>query len=90
MMPDTGGQYVYLREAYGPLCAFVCGWVFVLAAVPGGIAFLAVGFSIYLDRFIPLTPDCAQLRSRSAWWPMLSAFNYVGVREGAWIQRIFT
>ena len=26
MMPATGGQYVYLREAYGPLCAFVCGW----------------------------------------------------------------
>src|SRR5580698_1084096 len=54
MMPATGGQYVYLREAYGPWCAFLCGWVFVLAVVPGGIAFLAVGFSIYLDRFIPL------------------------------------
>jgi hypothetical protein len=31
MLPATGGQYVYLREAYGPLCAFVCGWVFVVA-----------------------------------------------------------
>src|SRR5271155_5185586 len=56
MMPATGGQYVYLREAYGGWCAFLCGWVFALAAVPGGIAFLAVGFAIYLDRFIPLTP----------------------------------
>ena len=56
MMPATGGQYVYLREAYGPCCAFLCGWVFVLAVLPGGIAFLAVGFSIYLDRFIPLSP----------------------------------
>src|SRR5690348_1332377 len=56
MMPATGGQYVYLREAYGPGCAFLCGWVFVLAAVPGGIAFLAVGFSIYLDSFVHLSP----------------------------------
>src|SRR5260370_30599265 len=46
MMPETGGQYIYLREAYGEWCAFLCGWVFALAAVPGGIAFLAVGFAI--------------------------------------------
>src|SRR5258708_27941085 len=56
MMPATGGQYVYLREAYGPGCAFLCGWVFVLALLPGGIAFLAVGFSIYLDQFVHLSP----------------------------------
>lgn len=31
MIPATGGQYVYLREAYGPMCAFVCGWTFMLA-----------------------------------------------------------
>lgn len=89
MMPDTGGQYVYLREAYGPGCAFVCGWVFLLAAIPGGIAFLAVGFSIYLDHFIPLGPVFRNAVS-IALVAVLSAFNYVGVREGAWIQRVFT
>ncbi len=89
MMPATGGQYVYLREAYGPGCAFVCGWVFVLAAVPGGIAFLAVGFSIYLDHFIPLTPAARTVVSLGL-VAILSTCNYVGVREGAWIQRIFT
>src|ERR1022692_5264923 len=47
MMPATGGQYVYLREAFGPGCAFLSGWVFLLAVIPGGMAFLAVGFSIY-------------------------------------------
>src|SRR5579863_2749938 len=56
MMPDTGGQYVYLREAFGPLCAFLCGWVFLLAVLPGGTGFLSVGFSLYLSHFIPLTP----------------------------------
>src|SRR5213082_1854294 len=45
MLPATGGQYVYLREAYGPMCAFVCGWTFMLAAIAGGSAWLAVTFA---------------------------------------------
>jgi APA family basic amino acid/polyamine antiporter len=89
MMPATGGQYVYLREAFGPLCAFVCGWVFVLAVTPGGIAFLSVGFSIYLDHFIPLTPAMRTAASLTLLL-VLSAVNYLGVRESAWVQRIFT
>ena len=89
MMPATGGQYVYLREAFGPLCAFLCGWVFVLAVLPGGTAFLAVGFSIYLDHFVPLSPP-ARTAVSLALVAILSAINYVGVREGAWVQRIFT
>jgi APA family basic amino acid/polyamine antiporter len=89
MMPDTGGQYVYLREAYGEWCAFLCGWVFALAAVPGGIAFLAVGFAIYLDHFIPLSPG---MRTAVALALVcgLSLINAIGVREGVWVQRIFT
>jgi APA family basic amino acid/polyamine antiporter len=46
MLPATGGQYVYLREAYGPMCAFVCGWTFMLAVLAGGSAWMAVTFSI--------------------------------------------
>ncbi len=89
MMPATGGQYVYLREAYGPCCAFLCGWVFVLAVLPGGIAFLSVGFSIYLDHFIPLSPAMRTAVSLLL-LAVLSAINYIGVVQGAWIQRIFT
>jgi APA family basic amino acid/polyamine antiporter len=89
MMPDTGGQYVYLREAYGNWCAFLCGWVFALAAVPGGIAFLAVGFAIYLDRFIPLSAGMRTAVSL-ALVGGLSLINAIGVREGVWVQRIFT
>lgn len=89
MMPDTGGQYVYLREAYGDACAFLCGWVFALAAIPGGIAFLAVGFAIYLDHFIPLS---AGMRTAVALALVcgLSLINAIGIREGVWVQRIFT
>jgi len=89
MMPDTGGQYVYLREAFGPGCAFISGWVFLLAVVPGGMAFLAVGFSVYLDQFIPLSPVMRHVVSLSL-LAILGAANYLGIKEGAWIQRIFT
>ena len=89
MMPATGGQYVYLREAFGPACAFLCGWIFLLAEIPGGIAFLSVGFSIYLAQFIPLTSGARVLVSL-ALITVLSAVNYIGVRESAWTQRIFT
>jgi APA family basic amino acid/polyamine antiporter len=89
MMPATGGQYVYLREAFGPLCAFLCGWVFFLAVLPGGTGFLAVGFSIYLDHFVPLTPAARSIVSVSLVLA-LSAVNYLGVRESAWVQRILT
>jgi basic amino acid/polyamine antiporter, APA family len=89
MMPATGGQYVYLREAYGPLCAFVCGWTFMLAVLSGGSAWLAVTFSIYAGYFVPLTPVTSKLLSL-ALIAVLSAVNYVGIREGAWVQRTFT
>ena len=63
MMPATGGQYVYLREAYGPLCAFVCAWTFMLAVLSGGSAWLAVTFSIYAGYFLPLTPITSKMMS---------------------------
>jgi APA family basic amino acid/polyamine antiporter len=89
MMPETGGQYVYLRVAYGPQCAFVCGWTFMLAVLSGGSAWLAVTFSIYAGYFVHLTPVTGKLTS-IALIAVLSAVNYVGVREGAWVQRTFT
>jgi APA family basic amino acid/polyamine antiporter len=89
MLPATGGQYIYLREAYGPLCAFVCGWTFMLAVLAGGSAWLAVTFSIYAGYFLPLTPLAAKALS-IALIAVLSAVNYVGVQEGVWVQRTFT
>jgi APA family basic amino acid/polyamine antiporter len=89
MLPATGGQYIYLREAYGPLCAFVCGWTFMLAVMAGGSAWLAVTFSIYVGYFLPLSAVAAKALS-VALIVVLSAVNYVGVKEGAWVQRTFT
>lgn len=89
MMPETGGQYVYLREAYGPLCAFVCGWTFTLAVLAGGTAFLAVSFSLYLGRFFHMSA-WASKGAAIGIVVILSAVNYIGVRESVWVQRVFS
>jgi APA family basic amino acid/polyamine antiporter len=52
-LPHAGGEYVYLREAYGPLWAFIYGWTQMWVAKSGSIATLATGFFIYLANFRP-------------------------------------
>ena len=52
-MPEAGGEYVYLREAYGPLWGFIYGWTQMWVAKSGSIATLASGFFIYLANFRP-------------------------------------
>src|SRR5580704_3369841 len=56
MFPATGGQYVFLREGYGKMVAFLCGWTLFLVVMPGDIAFLATGFATYLAPFLPINP----------------------------------
>jgi len=53
LRPHAGGEYVYLREAFGPLAAFVTGWTSFVAGFSGAIAASAVGFASYLGRFVP-------------------------------------
>jgi len=89
MMPSTGGQYVFLREAYGRLPAFLCGWAFFLVIQSGSIATLAAGFSIYLSYFVPLGTVPARLVS-VALILALTFVNYRGVRQGAAVQKTFT
>jgi len=52
-MPEAGGEYVYLREAYGPLWGFLYGWTQMWVAKSGSIATLATGFFYYLTNFFP-------------------------------------
>jgi APA family basic amino acid/polyamine antiporter len=52
-MPEAGGEYVYLREAYGPLWAFIYSWTQMWVAKSGSIATLATGFFLYLANFFP-------------------------------------
>ncbi len=52
-MPEAGGQYVYMREAYGPLPGFLYGWVLFSVYMTGGIAALGAAFAEYLGYFFP-------------------------------------
>ena len=59
--PQAGGMYVYLREGYGRLIAFLFGWTLFLVIDSGAIATLSVAFSTrYLPYFVPLSPLAAQ------------------------------
>src|ERR1700757_3633891 len=53
MMPEAGGQYVYLREAFSPLWGFLYGWTFFLVIQTGTIAAVGVGFAKYLGDLWP-------------------------------------
>src|SRR5580765_7125160 len=53
MFPDSGGQYVYLREAYGDLVAFLYGWMLFFVANGGTIAALLVAAAAYVGQVVP-------------------------------------
>ena len=89
MMPATGGQYVFLRESYGPFWAFLLGWALFLVIRSGSTAALAAGFSIYLSYLVPLTPPLSKFAS-VALIAVLTYVNYRGVRAGAIVQNLFT
>jgi amino acid transporter len=85
MLPQTGGTYVYLRAAYGDASAFVFGWLYILAAIPSGLAALAVFFGELL-----LGPGSAAIPFvATGTVVLLSAANIAGVRSGTAIQNVF-
>src|SRR5262249_40946768 len=53
MFPRSGGVYVFLKEAYGPLPAFLYGWAALFVVISGGCAAVSVGFAEYLSYFLP-------------------------------------
>ena len=57
LLPRAGGEYVYLREAFGPMAGFLTGWTSFVAGFSGAIAASAVGFASYLGRFVPAAGD---------------------------------
>ena len=101
-MPKAGGQYVYLREAYGPLSAFLFGWVAFSAYVTGTNAALAVAIAEHLGSFYPNLSTHSNLVNIGNFGlslgqlvalsllVVLSVINYLGIVFGKWVQNIFT
>lgn len=63
LRPRSGGEYVYLREAFGPIAGFLTGWTSFVAGFSGAVAASAVGLAGYLGRFIPVAGDTTPLAS---------------------------
>jgi basic amino acid/polyamine antiporter, APA family len=120
MMPKSGGQYVFLGEAFGKLWAFLFGWTQFLIIQTGTNAAVAIAFAKYLGSLVPgcgenvvvatiplgsLLPAAAHAHLPSglqsldinsaqvvacAVIVLLTAVNIRGLREGVWVQNVFT
>lgn len=106
MFPNSGGVYVFLHEAFGPLVGFLYGWVTLLAVLCGGIAAVAVGFADYFSYFFPAFAPGRILFSLplGGWtWTvgpnqlvavasivLLGVVNYVGVRSASGANALLT
>ena len=101
MKPQAGGEYVYVRDAYGPLPAFLYGWTWFLISKPASIATLATGFvrvlgtfsifSFFSTNFIttPFTITYSQLVA-IACAILISLLNYIGIKKAGEFQLVMT
>ena len=102
MFPDSGGQYIYLREAYGDLIAFLYGWMLFSVANGGSIAALSVAAAAYVGQVFPFVAETHVVFASSAivltrahllglvLIAILTYVNVVGLRWGALLQNIST
>ncbi len=102
MFPASGGQYVYMREAYGDFVGFLYGWMIFTVSNGGSIAALAVASAVYMGAIVPMissehivlgiagfTINRAQLVAVGL-IAFMTAMNVVGLRRGAVLQNLAT
>ncbi|MBI3179957.1 MAG: amino acid permease [Deltaproteobacteria bacterium] len=87
-LPRTGGFYVFYRETYGDTVAFVGGWAALLITYPASVAAIALIFARYLAQIIPQAEWEAGVAAAAV--VASGLLNVVGVRVGAWAQRLLT
>lgn len=102
MFPDSGGQYIYLREAYGDLVAFLYGWMLFAVANGGTIAALSVASAAYMGNIIPAISQGHVIftllgtpftRAHAVGLGLIAVLTYVnvfGLRWGALLQNVST
>ena len=89
MKPEAGGLYVYIRDAFGPLVAFLYGWTAFFVIGSGSIATLAVAFNQYLRQFVELPPFAGKLVALGM-IAVVMMVNVRGTRQGADVQNVST
>src|ERR1700690_1310363 len=101
MKPQAGGEYVYVRDAYGPLGGFLYGWTWFVIAKPASVATIVTGlvrilgtfpvFSFFSDNVItaPFAVSWGQLVAIAA-AILISLLNYIGVKKAGEFQLVFT
>ena len=102
MYPEAGGQYVFLREAYGEFPAFLYGWMIFTVGQSGTIAALAVGFAEYFGAIIPFAAAHKPVVTALGWTLtrghlvstgaiiLLTAINVIGLKRGSALINVAT
>jgi APA family basic amino acid/polyamine antiporter len=106
MFPEAGGEYIYLREAFGPLFGFLSGWVSFVAGFSAPIGAATIGFAAYVSHFLPrLSPENILWNTSFGRFPLhissgqivallvlwiLSLSHITGVRRGGQLQVLLT
>jgi basic amino acid/polyamine antiporter, APA family len=104
--PHAGGEYVYLREAFGSFWGFLCGWAAFLASFSGSIAVLAIALAEYLQVFLPtslVNPLLWKIEVGQFTYTLMlnqvmgivlvwltSGLNYCGLRFGSFTQNVLS
>ena len=101
MKPEAGGEYIYIRDAYGPMPAFLYAWTWFAIAKPASIATLTTGLVRILGTFPslgflnhiaiggPLTITYAQMVAIAA-AALITGLNYIGIKRAGDFQVVFT
>jgi APA family basic amino acid/polyamine antiporter len=85
MMPQAGGIYIYIRDAFGRPSAFLFGWMLFTVIAPASVATLAVGSTAYLQELVPLSPIAARGIALGM-IVVLALLNIRGTKESARVQ----
>ena len=88
LFPAAGGEYVFLREAYGPLTGFLFGWTRFWIASPGSIAAYAIGSVTFLESFLPMANH--RLEMAIAIIVFFTVLNCFSVHFGGGVQTVMT
>ena len=90
LLPQPGGVYVFLREAYGDAAAFVFGWLYVLVTTPTTVAALSVVFSEFLLNLLGVPVDAKVQVIAIVAIVILTGANVLGARVGAAVSEVTT